>query len=1548
MKRYFTLIMLALAFCGNVLAWEPVIKETHWFGMHEYYENVPILCVNISDYLDNTNFTSTSGWTEYHTGDTYHHGNGQIGEIKYENGQLVEDTRYKYQVGYNGTTRDIYPATDQGHGANTWFFIFNARWENRAAAYQQTTKKKLPAGTYRFVYDVHNGNNGTVSDNYESLFYVEINGSRTYDNSNEWKGNGVSNWTRHSIQFTVNGSQDVSISLGYGTGSINRNALETPVLFVSNMGLEVVSTDPDHRITWTNDKYIESITVIRDWTGKEPKQAPQTSFYSWIDHKLRFSVDNINIWKLDKEIENPYDPNYNANGHYNYDGLGLCNESADHANFYIHNLQDGDKFNIEYYRYDGDVNGVPKLVNGGVNEISVGGTVRGADSNGLVYYTKSGNGDVCVSMPSKAIIRAVRIIHNKDNYQRATYAISEVNEGQVKGYKYTLTGAGVLEDKRGAVPYITMRFGAENDMTFVRNLGNGEYGAASIVDETNDFNPSSAKLQNFYQNLSGDQVKDRLNGKEWTVFTCDQKASGGDDFPTIYPLYGTYYYFFPEVNGKLSIRFYAEGANEHMPFWFKTKDGVPVDALKAGQDSNGSYYYEINNIEVEKGGVYYLCANPTLVQHEHPIVRLISYSFIPTFRVEPLYKVVANASTSVTGAATIKGVTIDKFTGMKSGYVLDNDATIKINGEQAERIKVLGNVKKDGTAIKLRQEGDDIKLDFESIAYKEGANVNKGGAIVVHLDCPAGEAAFVLTVAYDAANKNPDGTSVTTQVKKWDFYDGGEGNGGILEVGKYGAVAETDKTLAQTNFNEWTGRTKLFKEVNKFDGLTADWVDTYVNLTDGKNERIFKSVYDMEGDNADMLHETAGLVFLTGANRVGINNENDLPTSQFQDRYIGLMKGGKFTIPLLDAGDRIVLKMGTYNNEAVTLGMTNAKDVSTEGKTIGNDYIIGGSVPVEGDVKDADNNYVPRGEYHIQAIAAGDVDIEVVDGQLLKLYTIEIYRNAANSNADILTENSVTTKDGPEMLITDDETSKEMEFSLRYSGYEEPKAFRGINNSYTRGNLGVLEASRFTTTSDNTVKVTFNKGDFGSFRADMAVKTTNSTYVTDYTPGSLAVGYLETMPYPYTWDFTDMLEIEHPDEGQNAKYISNAINTEREGSLAADYKGWTDAEGGYCMRNAPMYEPGILFANGGQLYGATTMFKEIAGIGFKRSIDAPEKASSLNRSLGVLSAGLELNCRAEGMFHKLVLQKVPAGAAIYVRATPIDGAEQYYVAKFSVNGKDGEDFGTPISISLGDNLYDKVYIMKNDAEQDVELWLNGMSVKKIAVSEDFKKIGKTGYATESRTRIIDHRLTEFFTGQKVKAYWGQLVGDKVKLQEVEFLKAATEEGDATGCILYNDASDTDKTVDVIDGGFHLFVPDMHDKGATPINGNVLLAYLNNSQGNVMSSENETSYVLSAKYYHSDQVGLNEDEKTYTEGKSVAFYKVDPQTGARLSSNSAYIKRSGSSNARLAMFFDETTGIQSLITFDEEDEVWYTLSGVRIEAPGKAGIYIRNGKKVVVK
>lgn len=1564
--------------------------------MYEFYE-APIPAAPIDCYFVNTDLSRTNGWAESGTNGWEASSTANGWTVSKSNSaniyfcQIGEgDKRYKITVANTNespSSRDLWPATDASfHTKDTRCVVFTARWGNGSCAITQTTTKKLLKGTYRLKYDIQNANNDYTDHDhtYQNLFSVTVGGTEIKDNNTDWINSG--NWSTHSIEFTVDGNQDVTISLGYGTTTNGPSQMHTPVLFVSNLYLETVSAERDPRITWSDD-YIESISVVKDWTGKRPSQQPQTLYYSWLDHTLRFSVEDKNVWWLNKDDAD----------HYGYDGLGLCNTSSVSKKFYIHNLKAGDEINIEYYKYDGR-DPSPTLESGSFTNLNVGEKLYGRNGE-LVYYKLQSDGDVCINIPSKTLIRAIRIIHNQDNYKKATYAITQVTDDDNNiGYKYTLTGAGVLEDKRGAVPYITMRFGADNDMTFVKKLDDGdnsEYAAFSIVDETNDFNPSSARLQSIFQNLTESQVKDRLAGKEWTVFSTDLEANGSDNFQSILPQYGTYYYFFPEVNGKLSLRFYCEGSYEHMPFWFKSKNGVPVDNLTRSQDTDGGYYYEYNDINVEKGGVYYLCSNPTIVQHERPIVRLISYEFIPTFRVDPLYAVVDNASPDASGAATIKGVTISEFTGIGGDNILNNGQTIKINGEDAPMIKCLGNIKKEGTVIKLRQDGNDIKLDFESIAYKNGTNVNQGGAIVVNLDCPAGSAAFVLTVAYDAAKKNPDGTAVSTAVKKWDFYSGkGEkdelGTGQGWDLGKYGSpsVGESDKSLWETNFDSWKQKSKLFKEVNKFGGLTADWVDTYVNLTDDNNERIFKSVYDMEGDNADMIHETAGLIFLTNANQLGIMNENDAPTNSFQDRYIGLMKGSKFTIPLLDAGDRIVLKMGTYNNENVTLGMTNAKDVSSVGKTIGNNYIIGGSVPVSGDVKDANGNVVPRGEYHIQAITDGDVDIEVVDGQLLKLYTIEIYRNAANNNADILTENSVTTADGPEMLFTDeDAATKDMEFYLRYSGNEEPKVFDEYDNNYTRGNLGRLNADSFSDGStEGSKKVSLMNTDFGSFRAVAKVKTTDAgnTYVTDYAKGSLAVDYLKKVEdgYPYTWDFTDLLYIKNTSD----KYIENAIQTEKGGDLVTDYKGWVDNAGTLSLRNAPEQEPGILFANGGQIYGANVMFAEMAGIGFKRSTESPEDAKLLNKAMGIKSGALELNSKKEGVFYKLVVPKVDADAAIYVRATPIEDAK--FVAKYSTDGENATDFKVlSVTTPNDDATDDKIYVMKNEGgEQNIELWLNGMVIKKIAVATDEKKVNDEGWNTESRAHATDPTLLPYMTGKDFRTYIVKEGGidatnKVVTLQRVDggkgkdsdgsedkddkntiVIPAATD-GSLNACIVRYVGDKDGENIFEDGNGFHLFAPDMHDKPAAnaKIPNSLLRAQVSNTDDSQVVPREQTiegttyyNYAFTNKYKYVDEDGeqLEGREGQYT-GKQ-AFYRI-MASGAKSGGNQAYLSITTSpAPTRLVLFIDgedsEATGIATVEnSVGGENARFYNLNGQQLSGkPNRSGLYIVNGKKVSIK
>jgi hypothetical protein len=48
--------------------------------------------------------------------------------------------------------------------------------------------------------------------------------------------------------------------------------------------------------------------------------------------------------------------------------------------------------------------------------------------------------------------------------------------------------------------------------------------------------------------------------------------------------------------------------------------------------------------------------------------------------------------------------------------------------------------------------------------------------------------------------------------------------------------------------------------------------------------------------------------------------------------------------------------------------------------------------------------------------------------------------------------------------------------------------------------------------------------------------------------------------------------------------------------------------------------------------------------------------------------------------------------------------------------------------------------------------------------------------------------------------------------------------------------------------------------------------------------------------------------------------------------------------------DETTGIQSMSgdSSSMDNNEWYDLQGRRVSQPTKKGLYIRNGKKVVVK
>ena len=86
---------------------------------------------------------------------------------------------------------------------------------------------------------------------------------------------------------------------------------------------------------------------------------------------------------------------------------------------------------------------------------------------------------------------------------------------------------------------------------------------------------------------------------------------------------------------------------------------------------------------------------------------------------------------------------------------------------------------------------------------------------------------------------------------------------------------------------------------------------------------------------------------------------------------------------------------------------------------------------------------------------------------------------------------------------------------------------------------------------------------------------------------------------------------------------------------------------------------------------------------------------------------------------------------------------------------------------------------------------------------------------------------------------------------------------------------------------------------------------------------------------------------YNNGGTAEFRKV---TATELAANKAYLPAGAVSEARLSIVFDdeETTGISATIMNNEKvNNEYYNLSGQRVTQPTK-GLYIVNGKKVVIK
>jgi len=1227
------------------------------------------------------------------------------------------------------------------------------------------------------------------------------------------------------------------------------------------------------------------------------------------------------------------------------------------------------------------------------------------------FYTVTEDGHLDIGLNNGSRICKIEIYGD----HQAQMVDEMINAGKSKSYFST---TGMLEAKHHIVPGgLHVYVGNENDAQHAEVVRSDEGPVSYVYDQSHFKMARYATFGNF-------------------------------NFGSELPATGTFYKFVPDVDGKMTIRFKAYSVNYRdyfhhegnaainsdgtpnevsvsnaCPYYLTQQNGTGQNTIWQTSKNNGATV-ETNTMNVTAGQTYYLYGwwNNTSDAFNWQngnacgVAELIDVTFEQNKYVYPLAKWVESNTTADADLATVSGYT-DVYIKKKSDNIESCNAYI---------------------------EGGKLKVN--NIKFKSGTN--PGGVILIKLGNRWNDAdpVFALTIAYDASfNEQVVGTDVNgNEIKRTEGYSWNFSDKSLKALQWNDRNAEADVVDFGTRFNGFASAAKddngvPTNGVNSGSFLSyeidqkGDWTFNYRVKKNGTfYDPRFLNNYDMEGDNADMMWDTQGIIIKAGSQQSCIFNEHGVSidhtnkTQADPDRYVGFLEGGSFIIPKLKAGDRVIVYMGSGAGSgavAMKFHITNALDAMHNAIDPDDDYYAGGS---QWNVPNGHNDPYYRGCYHFYAAADGDMKFKMVGGSMCKLYSIQIYRgerietNAVQENGQGYTILATKAQDG---TITTGEAS----WNLHYRGKGEAVAkgegkYSQVNEIIAHsGNITNYANDKLVRTGDQGVKYT-NQGEIGMLRVRVKCMEYNQNYVTDFSDRNITLALHETKSYPYTWDFTDI-------SGYNATQLSAEDNLP-ETTVSYEEKGydlsaWKAEESGEYAMN--IYGPtsgynnqNMIFENskgisGNQLYAGNRVIPETQGLWFYMDSNDP----AYNGSMKIGADGLRLastlkNVSGDGYTvattmgwwnYKMVVPAVPADNVVYLRMTrdsesvpddmysqkPNENPVYFLQTKFNF----GTDEKTQLTTDNGqaptyntkvnegnyafyniEGTDDWILAVKNTKGEasNLTFTLNGWILKKMSVSKDFKSLDSNGWATESREHVIDPALTAYLTGNDIETCfveeinYGKVGGEgKVRLSRAnlsdssdgQIIRAAAN-GDAGACILHNTAN---APVEILDGGFHLFVPDMHDfedtnftnndatgiKTITTTANGILKAQV--GEGTIPATEDGyTNYILSNKRYIQDQGDLVESVE--------AFYRVK-STGAKSKGHNAYLQ----------METNKVTGSQSANTFEvvfeldkEADginevndtkaattEGFYTIDGQKLNGmPTNSGLYIVNGKKVVIK
>ena len=410
----------------------------------------------------------------------------------------------------------------------------------------------------------------------------------------------------------------------------------------------------------------------------------------------------------------------------------------------------------------------------------------------------------------------------------------------------------------------------------------------------------------------------------------------------------------------------------------------------------------------------------------------------------------------------------------------------------------------------------------------------------------------------------------------------------------------------------------------------------------------------------------------------------------------------------------------------------------------------------------------------------------------------------------------------------------------------------------------------------------------------------------------------------YTWDFTNI-------SASTFKEINESV-TENKTYWGKRYtKNGNDLE--YGSSNAGKSS----FAQGQEIKAgaSNTPLPELRGLLFNLVKNDKDRFQIVCKNKSEDKGNTYLSLK--GNTHYVTIQSVPANAKVYIEH---NGNEMFNLNTLGVD--------SIRTFTNSNNNSVSVYQLGNTTK-DLTFCVQDCKLYRIAIVKDNKTIGSADkdyikYATYSQSYPVDYSLNEKLTGTEVTAY--SVSADyQSDATFVNFTALPNNQSaDGEGVIL--------KTSGKLGESHPIFTTDVNTIPKKPTSNALVGTGDKATEFATAKKEGYQNYILTNKYFH-----LDKDENQSGEvidGNQQCFYKW---VKGNAKSNFAYLQlKNPSSNATAAKtviyldWFGDTTGIHGMTAPSQvtSGKTYYTLDGRKVTSPTQKGIYIINGKKIIIK